>query len=62
MSLIMRAQQPQKAFARGQGARANTSVLRALIRFTRTEEAHRAVRDRQGTFLLNTSVSLRVLQ
>lgn len=32
------------------------------VRFSSTEEAQRAVRERQGAFLLNGSVVLRVLQ
>lgn len=36
-------------------------ALRAVVRFATTEEAHRAVRTRNNTYLGNNQVRLRVL-
>lgn len=38
-----------------------SNTLRAVVRFATTEEAHRAVRNRNHTYLGNQRVSLRVL-
>lgn len=37
------------------------NTLRAVVRFATTEEAHRAVRNRNHTYLGNQRISLRVL-
>ncbi len=39
----------------------DSKTLRAVVRFATTEEAHRAVRNRNHTYLGNRRVSLRVL-
>lgn len=38
------------------------STLRAVVRFARPEEAHRAQREKQGGYILNAPVMMRVLQ
>lgn len=55
-------QLPQKEFTPRRTTRGVAGTLRAVVRFTCTEEAHRAVREKQGGFLLNAPITLRVLQ
>ncbi len=50
-----------KMYRRG-SQRSVAGTLRAVVRFARTEEAHRAMREKQGGYVLNASVVLRVLQ
>jgi hypothetical protein len=56
----LQAEQSRMSTRRSQRSVAGT--LRAVVRFDRTEEAHRALREKQGGYVLNAPVVLRVLQ
>lgn len=55
-------QAQQKTFTLSRTQRSVAGSLRAVVRFSRTDEAHRAVREKQAGFILNAPVVLRVLQ
>ena len=58
--LLLQGEQYRPNMRRSQRSVAGT--LRAVVRFTCMEEAHRAMREKQGGFVLNAPVMLRVLQ
>jgi hypothetical protein len=58
--LMLQADQGRLSARRSQ--RLVASTLRAVVRFARPEEAHRAQREKQGGYILNAPVMMRVLQ
>ena len=60
MYSMLQSEQSRLNMRRSQRLVAGT--LRAVVRFARMEEAHRALREKQGGYVLNAPVTLRVLQ
>ena len=60
MYSMLQSEQSRLNMRRSQRLVAGT--LRAVVRFSRMEEAHRALREKQGGYVLNAPVTLRVLQ